>query len=97
MALNPNPVQIHESSSIPDTFCCHLAKMERLGTVTRLIFTVPETPNCPGSGGVEHIVVAKLIVPNEMIPAIVTVLAGAYRAKLLTDDGETNEENRALN
>jgi hypothetical protein len=54
----------------PDTFVCELTKIERLGSNRRLVFTVPSADEPTYKS-----IVAKLIVPADMMADVAQMLA----------------------
>jgi hypothetical protein len=65
-----------EPCPVPEIFVYELAKIERMGPVSRLIFAVPQGTTFDTQQSVERFVVARLIVPTEAIPEIVAALRG---------------------
>lgn len=55
-----------------DLYCAQLARIDRLGPNCRLIFTVPAT-----DGTNYHNVVAKLVLPADMMVTLAYLAAGA--------------------
>lgn len=67
----PNMVDIH---GVRDIFCCDLASIERLGLcAARLTFTARESAN---DGTPLNVVVAKLVVPADILDGIARALLG---------------------
>jgi len=64
--------EVYEPFAVTDTFCEALVRVERIGSCRRLVFVVNDrhTP-----GGPTRPVVAKLIVPQEMVAEIAQKLA----------------------
>jgi hypothetical protein len=60
----PREIETYEPFSIQDAFCDALVRVERLGQCRRLVFAVSD-PHAPG--GPARAVVAKLIVPSELM------------------------------
>jgi hypothetical protein len=65
-------IETYEPFSVADAFCDALVRIERLGSCRRLVFTVSD-PNA--SGGPARAVVAKLIVPAEMMADLAQMIA----------------------
>jgi hypothetical protein len=65
----------------PDTFVCDLARVERIGTNRRLIFTVP---SIDGDG--YRMVVAKLIVPADYMVTLAFMIAGDGTKPAVADE-----------
>jgi hypothetical protein len=65
----------------PDTFVCELAKVERIGTNRRLIFTVP---SIDGDG--YRMVVAKLIVSADYMVTLAFMIAGDGKKPAVADE-----------
>jgi hypothetical protein len=55
-----------------DIYCHHIARVDHLGTNRRIIFTLP----CLDSDGYQQVQV-KLIVPEDLIPTIINLLASS--------------------
>ena len=66
-----------EPCPIPEVFACELARIERFGSMTRLIFATPQ--GSVFDSGTERVIVARLIVPTEQIPHIIAVLRSDAR------------------
>jgi hypothetical protein len=69
----PREIETYEPFSIPDAFCDALVRIERIGSCRRLVFAVSETNACPG--GPARAIVAKLIVPAELMADIAQMIA----------------------
>jgi hypothetical protein len=66
-------IEICEPFAVADTFCGQLVRIENLGPVRRLVFATMEPHSC---GGPSLAVVAKLIIPAEMLLDVAqTILA----------------------
>jgi hypothetical protein len=68
----PREIETYEPFSIQDAFCDALVRVERLGQCRRLVFAVSD-PHAPG--GPARAVVAKLIVPSELMAELAQMLA----------------------
>ena len=66
-------IETYEPFSVPDAFCDALVRIERIGSCRRLVFAVSENNACPG--GPARAVVAKLIVPAELMAEIAQMIA----------------------
>jgi hypothetical protein len=64
-------IETVESYPIQDTFCSALARVERIGSCRRLIFTVPDLSD---SERPQRLLVAKLIVPAEGMAIIAAAM-----------------------
>jgi hypothetical protein len=60
-----------EPFCVPDAFCEALARIERIGSCRRLVFTVTDH-SAPGS--LSRAVVAKLVVPAELMAEIAQMI-----------------------
>ena len=67
----PREIETYEAFATPDAFCEVLARIERIGSCRRLVFAVSD--RC-GSERV-HAVVAKLIIPAEMMADLAQMIA----------------------
>jgi hypothetical protein len=76
-------IETYEPFAIPDSFCDGLVRIERLGQCRRLVFTVSD-PHALG-GPVRNIV-AKLIVPSELMAELAQMLAADCRELVNTFD-----------
>jgi hypothetical protein len=65
-------IETYEPFSTPDAFCEALVRIEHIGSCRRLVFAVSE-PHAPG--GPARAVVAKLIVPAELMAEIARMIA----------------------
>jgi hypothetical protein len=70
-----------ETVAIPDVFCLDLARTERLGPCTRLVFTIDEA----GFGEPWRAVVAKIIVPTESLRAIASAIMAAEMGQAIAE------------
>jgi hypothetical protein len=81
-------IETFEPFAIQDAFCEALARIERIGSCRRLIFTVTDH-GVPGS--LSRAVVAKLVVPAELMAELAQMIAadrpepGAAFARLPID------------
>ena len=81
-----------EISPIPDTVCCELAMVERIGPLTRLTFA---TPQADGANSYTHrVAVAKLVIPTEMLPAVICAM-GQVAHLNMTAGGEVLDDDSA--
>jgi hypothetical protein len=80
--------------SVADTFCTDLVKVEKLGPCARLTFAVRQSGS-DGRGGtqLEYQVVAKLVVPCEMLVTMGGTLA---QRPDLTPEAKASEPGREL-
>lgn len=63
--LKDNPYEnLIERFAVPDIFCADLVKVEKLGPCARLTFAVRQTSH---TDGLEYQVVARLVVPGDMM------------------------------
>lgn len=78
----PNTAQmpLTEPAIVADQFVAVLARIETLGSVSRLIFAVPQSVLHGDAVAAEMIVVARLIVPTEALPQIAQMLVGTTPA-----------------
>jgi hypothetical protein len=77
-----NDDRVSDFGNTYDVFCNDLAKVERIGPVTRLTFTVPQ--ECGNE--VVNAVVAKLVIPTECLLNVVSAISNVSKAPCL--DGE---------
>jgi hypothetical protein len=68
----PREIETYEPYSTPDAFCEALARIERVGSCRRLVFTVTDR-SAPGS--LARAVVAKLVVPAELMAELAQMIA----------------------
>jgi hypothetical protein len=73
-----------EIMPIEDTVCCELSRVELIGPLTRLVFTMPDNN--------ERVIVAKLVLPTEVIPGLIKMLGGRPHLQMTTE-GEALETN----
>jgi hypothetical protein len=66
----PREIETYEAYATPDVFCEALARIERIGSCRRLVFVVSDRDN-----PAQHAVVAKLVIPAEMIADLAQKLA----------------------
>jgi len=68
--LPPQEIETFEPYATPDAFCEVLARIERIGSCRRLVFVVSDRDN-----PAQHAVVAKLIIPAEMMADLAQMIA----------------------
>jgi hypothetical protein len=68
----PREIETYEPFATPDAFCEALVRIERIGSCRRLVFAVSE-PHAPC--GPARAVVAKLIVPAELMAELAQMIA----------------------
>lgn len=68
----PREIETYEPYATPDAFCEALVRIERLGSCRRLVFAVADN-NSPG--GPMRAVVAKLVVPAELMAELAQMIA----------------------
>ena len=73
-----------ESCAIPDMFCGELARIETIGPCSRLVFAVRQQGYPEGS--VERVVVARVVVPTEILPAMCAALSGRQSGVVLSGE-----------
>jgi hypothetical protein len=84
----PQEIETYEPFATPDTFCEALARIERIGSCRRLVFTVAD-PGMPGRP--VRAIVAKLVVQAELMAELAQMIAadrpepGAVFARLPVD------------
>lgn len=84
----PREIETYEPFATPDAFCEALVRIERIGSCRRPVFAVSD-PHAPC--GPAHAVVAKLIVPAELMAELAQMIAadrpepGAAFARLPVD------------
>jgi hypothetical protein len=61
-----------EPYGVPDAFCEALARIERIGSCRRLVFTVTDHS---ALGSLSRAVVAKLVVPAELMAELAQMIA----------------------
>jgi hypothetical protein len=86
---------LFEPCSIADIFCTDLVKVEKLGPCARLTFGVRQSRS-DGHGGLEleYQVVAKIIIPGDML---VTIGVDLVQRPDLTREAKMTEPGRDLN
>jgi hypothetical protein len=68
----PREIETYEPYATPDAFCEALVRIERIGSCRRLVFAVSDR-NCPH--GPTRAIVAKLVVPAELMAEIAQMIA----------------------
>jgi hypothetical protein len=71
-----NDVPFIEWAAVQEVTATELSAVERIGPLTRLIFTIPVRLD-PGRDRQSRVVVAKLLLPTEMIPAIIAQMTAS--------------------
>jgi hypothetical protein len=64
-------IETYEAYTVVDTFCDALVRIERIGSCRRLVFAVSDPS---ASGGPARAVVAKLIVPAELMAELARMM-----------------------
>jgi hypothetical protein len=67
----PREIETSEPFPIQDTFATDLVRVERVGPCRRLVFAVLD---CGDPGAPQRVLIVKLIVPAEALPAIAAQL-----------------------
>ena len=84
----PREIETYEAYATPDAFCEALARIDRIGSCRRLVFTVTDHSDPRGPS---RAVVAKLVVPAELMAELAQMIAadrpepGAAFARLPVD------------
>jgi hypothetical protein len=66
-------IETYEPYATPDVFCEALVRIDRIGSCRRLVFVVNDRNDHPG--GTMRAIVAKLIVPAELMADLAQVIA----------------------
>src|SRR5258708_38126417 len=88
----PREIETYEAFATPDAFCEVLARIERIGSCRRLVFAVSD--RC-GSERV-HSVVAKLVIPAEMMPDLAQMIPADRPAPRAAFDSPSPQRRREL-
>lgn len=83
------PLPLNDGLMVPDTFAAILVRTETVGPCTRLVFAVPQAVDCAGEEVTELVVVAKIIVPTDMLSEIGHLLNTGVEVRMVRTSDET--------
>lgn len=69
--------ELIEASPVPRAFCTELARIERIGPCSMLVFAMEQAALYGSADAKERIIEARVIVPTETLPAIAAMIARA--------------------